>query len=212
MAICLGRLLFIYKNMRNLYYKCNNAYLGMASFEAIQEDTLYFLELPTNIFIGGKCALYENVKIDSCDLPIVRSPILGGAFVFEGGRNLWISLHTKEKTDEKVFTDMILNALKKVGIEAELHANDFVYQGKQLGMYTMAVKTDYGYFLSAQITFESDFDLIESVLIFPQTKWVDKPVENIREWLCPLSNFSVNIPTFLEAIKTDELNGKFTDS
>lgn len=191
--------------MRNVHYQCNNPYLGLASFEAIKEDTLYFLELPTHVFVGKFCPVYENVK--ETTLPVVRAKILGGAFVFEGGRNLWVSLHTKERTDEQTFIDMVIGAFKTLGLDITVQSNDFIYEDKQIGMYAPAEKTAYGYFISAQFTFNSDFDLIENTLIFPQVKWTDKPVENIREWLNPLSNYDITIPQVIDALSTNEMSG-----
>jgi len=191
--------------MRKIHYKSNNAYLGMASFESMSEDTLYFLQMPDYVFVGLNTPIEGNVNVMNCQLrniPVVRSAILGRSYLFEAGKNLWIGLASKEQIEEAILQEILIDALKNIGVEATIRINDILFGVQQLGMTAPSLKIPGGFMVAGQITFDADFQKVEECLVMPNDKWVDKaPATNIGDWILPLSKLTpTTINQFVEAV------------
>ena len=143
--------------MRTIHYISNNPYFAQSTFEAIQEDTLYFLEVSDHVFIGKHCPINRWVNKENT-LPVVRGAVLGNSLLFDNGKSLLIAISTKEETSELFLQEVIIETLNRLGLkDVSISSNDIIYNGKQLGM--TAPPEQYSNFLTAgQLSFNIDIE------------------------------------------------------
>ena len=99
---------------------------------------------------------------------------------------------------------MFLNLLKKaISIPGLFISDDDLrYGNSRIGMAGMSI--DIGNWLvGGELVFATNFPEIKKSLVFPNEKWINKPVNSIEEWIQPITgiknNFTIN--DFLQSFK-----------
>ena len=151
----------------------------------------------------GKIASLSSINMEECrkqSLPIVRYEISGdwGPCLSDENGLYFFSIY--DTTDEKyssdvreatrIIVDSVISVCKSFGLSAERSghrpdSNDVVIDNRKICGITI---TRSGNCIIGNFSFivGFDFDLAEKVLKIPESKFDDKPYNNIRGWLTTL--------------------------
>lgn len=187
-----------FKNMEYVEVSPADAYEAIALFEALEPDTLAFIELPRCVYVGS-CNLPQNVNLQYCrdnNIPVVRGIAKGRSVSYQGNDNLWVIFSIKEPMSLDVLKDILIGTFRKLGLDIFIQDNDVRVGDRRIAMYDFS---EHRFVL--EICLSADFEEINKTLRFPPEKWRGKPVSKIEDWLLPLSGLLG--PTAREAVKVE---------
>lgn len=194
--------------MRFIHYvtPANSPYLSVTLDEILTNAVLLTIWNSDIVFVGNNCSLKENVNIDYCEannIPIIRGFVGGRAFLYESGKHLTYTIYNTEVfPDVLQLQTIIVNSLKDFGIDTSISKYDIIYRTGRVSM--VAPSTLSRSILTSDLILDIDYDKIEACLKFPDSKWNDKPVDNIRDWIKPLKSIvTINSNDLIQKLRQE---------
>lgn len=161
----------------------------------INETYLLFYINKPSIIIGKNQNTIEEVNqdyVEQNDITVVRR-LSGGGAVYHDLGNLNFSFITKDDGDSfhnfKKFTEPVVKALGKLGIQAELSGrNDIMAEGKKISGNAMFA-TRGRMFSHGTLLFNSEMDHIVSALKVKKEKIESKGIKSVRSRVGNIADF-----------------------
>ena len=182
----------------------------------INESYLLFYINKPSIIIGKNQNTIEEVNqeyVEQNDITVVRR-LSGGGAVYHDLGNLNFSFITKDDGDSfhnfKKFTEPVVKALGKLGIQAELSGrNDIMAEGRKISGNAMFA-TRGRMFSHGTLLFNSEMDHIVSALKVKKEKIESKGIKSIRSRVGNIADFlkePMTIEEFRSLILTNIFEG-----
>ena len=180
----------------------------------INESYLLFYINKPSIIIGKNQNTIEEVNqdyVEENDITVVRR-LSGGGAVYHDLGNLNFSFITKDDGDSfhnfKKFTEPVVKALGKLGIQAELSGrNDIMAEGKKISGNAMFA-TRGRMFSHGTLLFNSEMDHIVSALKVKKEKIESKGIKSVRSRVGNIADF-LKEPMTIEEFRSFHLNQYF---
>ncbi len=183
----------------------------------INESYLLFYINKPSIIIGKNQNTIEEVNqdyVEQNDITVVRR-LSGGGAVYHDLGNLNFSFITKDDGDSfhnfKKFTEPVVKALGKLGIQAELSGrNDIMAEGKKISGNAMFA-TRGRMFSHGTLLFNSEMDHIVSALKVKKEKIESKGIKSVRSRVGNIADFlkePMTIEEFRSFILTNIFEGQ----
>ena len=183
----------------------------------INESYLLFYINKPSIIIGKNQNTIEEVNqdyVEQNDITVVRR-LSGGGAVYHDLGNLNFSFITKDDGDSfhnfKKFTEPVVKALGKLGIQAELSGrNDIMAEGKKISGNAMFA-TRGRMFSHGTLLFNSEMDHIVSALKVKKEKIESKGIKSVRSRVGNIADFlkePMTIEKFRSFILTNIFEGQ----
>ena len=161
----------------------------------INETYLLFYINKPSIIIGKNQNTIEEINqdyVEQNDITVVRR-LSGGGAVYHDLGNLNFSFITKDDGDSfhnfKKFTEPVVKALGKLGIQAELSGrNDIVAEGRKISGNAM-FSTRGRMFSHGTLLFDSEMEHIVSALKVKKDKIESKGIKSIRSRVGNIADF-----------------------
>ena len=161
----------------------------------INESYLLFYINKPSIIIGKNQNTIEEVNqdyVEQNDITVVRR-LSGGGAVYHDLGNLNFSFITKDDGDSfhnfKKFTEPVVKALGKLGIQAELSGrNDIMAEGRKISGNAMFA-TRGRMFSHGTLLFNSEMDHIVSALKVKKEKIESKGIKSVRSRVGNIADF-----------------------
>lgn len=193
----------------------NSAEEFVKSFETVLPDTILFAHTPRMVYVGASCLMTDNINIVNCkkeNVGVARGKLDGRAYVYDKGDAIYIILSTLESISVKLLEKIVQKTLTNMGIGTFIEFNDIRYGNSRVAMSAPSVKIGEHYITGIEVLFKSNTNLAEKCLFFPGSKWVNKPVTNIKEWIRPLNTIKPIkikdfIVEFMKVVKQEWQNG-----
>ncbi|WP_147533134.1 lipoate--protein ligase [Bacillus marasmi] len=171
----------------------------------INETYLLFYINEPSIIIGKNQNTIEEINTDYVEkngIHVVRR-LSGGGAVYHDLGNLNFSFITKDDGESfhnfQKFTQPVINALKKLGVNAELSGrNDIVAEGRKISGNAQ-FSTKGRMFSHGTLLFDSEIDSVVSALKVKKDKIESKGIKSIRSRVANISEFlseSITIEDF----------------
>lgn len=182
----------------------------------INESYLLFYINKPSIIIGKNQNTMEEVNqdyVEQNDITVVRR-LSGGGAVYHDLGNLNFSFITKDDGDSfhnfKKFTEPVVKALGKLGIQAELSGrNDIMAEGRKISGNAMFA-TRGRMFSHGTLLFNSEMDHIVSALKVKKEKIESKGIKSVRSRVGNIADF-LKEPMTIEAFRSFILSNIFED-
>lgn len=182
----------------------------------ISESYLLFYINKPSIIIGKNQNTIEEVNqdyVEQNDITVVRR-LSGGGAVYHDLGNLNFSFITKDDGDSfhnfKKFTEPVVKALGKLGIQAELSGrNDIMAEGRKISGNAMFA-TRGRMFSHGTLLFNSEMDHIVSALKVKKEKIESKGIKSVRSRVGNIADFlkePMTIEEFRSFILTNIFEG-----
>ena len=182
----------------------------------INESYLLFYINKPSIIIGKNQNTIEEVNqdyVEQNDITVVRR-LSGGGAVYHDLGNLNFSFITKDDGDSfhnfKKFTEPVVKALGKLGIQAELSGrNDIMAEGRKISGNAMFA-TRGRMFSHGTLLFNSEMDHIVSALKVKKEKIESKGIKSVRSRVGNIADFlkePMTIEEFRSFILTNIFEG-----
>lgn len=173
----------------------------------INETYLLFYINEPSIIIGKNQNTIEEINTDYVEkngIHVVRR-VSGGGAVYHDLGNLNFSFITKDDGDSfhnfKKFTEPVVEALKKMGVNAELSGrNDLMAEGRKISGNAQ-FSTKGRMFSHGTLMFDSEIDHVVSALKVRKDKIESKGIKSIRSRVANISEFMEEKMT-MEAFKS----------
>lgn len=183
----------------------------------IDETYLLFYINKPSIIIGKNQNTIEEVNqeyVEEYDITVVRR-LSGGGAVYHDLGNLNFSFITKDDGDSfhnfKKFTEPVVKALGKLGIQAELSGrNDIMAEGKKISGNAMFA-TKGRMFSHGTLLFNSEKDHIASALRVKKEKIESKGIKSVKSRVGNIADF-LKEPMTVEEFRTFLLQNIFEGS
>lgn len=174
-------------------------------------NTVAFTCLEAYVLLGER-SNYNTINVDECktrNIPIVRTKEAGDTTLYTPTVfNFCIAYDVSEGTQpaksldaRALIKEIIIEVCRKYGVTATpRHSkNDVLAGGRKL--CGMAVR-QYGNCMLASVIFTIDFDydLADTLLDIPDSKFEDKPHKTVRDWVTSLRKES-GIPVSMDDVK-----------
>ena len=174
---------------------------------------LFYINEPS-IIIGKNQNTIEEINTDyveSKGIKVVRR-LSGGGAVYHDFGNLNFSFITKDDGDSfhnfKKFTEPVVQALKKMGINAELSGrNDLMVEGRKISGNAQ-FSTKGKMFSHGTLLFNSEMDHIVSALKVRKDKIESKGIKSVRSRVANISEF-LHEPMTMEQFRMELLKNIF---
>lgn len=174
---------------------------------------LFYINEPS-IIIGKNQNTIEEINTDyveSKGIKVVRR-LSGGGAVYHDLGNLNFSFITKDDGDSfhnfKKFTEPVVQALKKMGINAELSGrNDLLAEGRKISGNAQ-FSTKGKMFSHGTLLFNSEMDHIVSALNVRKDKIESKGIKSVRSRVANISEF-LKKPMTMEQFRMELLKNIF---
>ncbi|MGM0902354.1 MAG: lipoate--protein ligase [Bacillota bacterium] len=161
----------------------------------INETYLLFYINEPSIIIGKNQNTIEEINTDYVEkngIHVVRR-VSGGGAVYHDLGNLNFSFITKDDGDSfhnfKKFTEPVVEALKKMGVNAELSGrNDLMAEGRKISGNAQ-YSTKGRMFSHGTLMFDSEIDHVVSALKVRKDKIESKGIKSIRSRVANISEF-----------------------
>lgn len=161
----------------------------------IHETYLLFYINEPSIIIGRNQNTIEEINteyVEKQQIFVVRR-LSGGGAVYHDLQNLNYSFITKDDGNSfhnfKKFTEPVIRALRKLGVEAELSGrNDIVVHGRKISGNAQ-FSTRGRMFSHGTLLFNSDIDQVVSALKVKKDKIESKGIKSIRSRVANISEF-----------------------
>lgn len=163
----------------------SDAFEAIILFDALEPDTLAFIELPRCVYVGVGCNLFRNVNLQYCvdnGIPVVRGVAAGRTVSYRGDDNLWLVFNPNPMSLDTL-KKFLVDTFSNLGIDASIKFNDVMVGDSRIAMFWFNNSM-----LVIEICLSADFKEINKTLRFPPEKWVNKPVSKIEDWLLPLNS------------------------
>ncbi|MFC4353574.1 lipoate--protein ligase [Chryseomicrobium palamuruense] len=184
----------------------------------IEKDSffLFYINQPS-IIIGRNQNTIEEINTDFVEsngiLPVRR--LSGGGAVYHDLGNLNFSFITKDDGDSfrnfKKFTQPIVDALGKMGVQAELSGrNDILAEGRKISGNAQ-FSTKGRMFSHGTLMFDTEIEAVVSALRVRKDKIESKGIKSIRSRVANISEFldePMTIEEFKEKLLISIFNGK----
>lgn len=177
---------------------------------------LFYINQPS-IIIGRNQNTIEEINTDFVEangiIPVRR--LSGGGAVYHDLGNLNFSFITKDDGDSfrnfKKFTQPIVDALKEMGIEAELSGrNDILAEGRKISGNAQ-FSTKGRMFSHGTLMFDTEIEAVVSALRVRKDKIESKGIKSIRSRVANISEFlkePMTIEEFKETLLVSIFGGK----
>jgi lipoate-protein ligase A len=160
------------------------------------QQILLFYQNENAVIIGKnqnpwiECDL-ETMKKDGVEL---ARRVSGGGAVYHDAGNLNFSfISGEDRTDREEVLDLILNAIKSLGIECEFSGrNDLLASGRKFSGNAFAVRHGKK-ICHGTLLVSSDLDRLSSYLTVDSKKILSKGISSVRRRVCNLSEFQPEI-------------------
>lgn len=164
----------------------------VSSFEMLIPNTLLFVNTPKMIYLGKNADLKENVKISLCknNVSVIRGILEGRGYFYDKNDAIFVILSTKKEIPYKLFQEILENSIKNLNYDVEIINNDLRFNNSRIGMTAPTSKLKNKFIIGAEILLKTDHDLVQKYLKFPKSKWINKPVNNIKKWTKGLNTIS----------------------
>lgn len=183
----------------------------------VEKDSffLFYINQPS-IIIGRNQNTIEEINTDFVEangiIPVRR--LSGGGAVYHDLGNLNFSFITKDDGESfrnfKKFTQPIVDALKEMGIDAELSGrNDILAEGRKISGNAQ-FSTKGRMFSHGTLLFNSEMDAVVSALKVRKDKIESKGIKSIRSRVANISEFldePMSIEEFKQALLISIFNG-----
>lgn len=183
----------------------------------VEKDSffLFYINQPS-IIIGRNQNTIEEINTDFVEangiIPVRR--LSGGGAVYHDLGNLNFSFITKDDGESfrnfKKFTQPIVDALKEMGIDAELSGrNDILAEGRKISGNAQ-FSTKGRMFSHGTLLFNSEMDAVVSALKVRKDKIESKGIKSIRSRVANISEFlaePMSIEEFKQALLVSIFNG-----
>lgn len=197
---------------RVIPFSTNDCAMNMAIDEAIQESvamggppTIRFYRWnPSAVSIGYFQCLHDEVDVERCSakgIGIVRRRTGGGAVFhdYEGEITYSIiapeSMYSKDISASYVeICSMIVNGLKRIGIEAAFHPINDILVGQQKISGNAQTRRGGVLLQHGTILYDCDVDLMFDVLKVRDLKIRDKVIANVKERIVRVKDLKSSIP------------------
>lgn len=174
---------------------------------------LFYINEPA-IIIGKNQNTIEEINTDFVDINgihVVRR-LSGGGAVYHDLGNLNFSFITKDDGDSfrnfKKFTQPIVDALKEMGVDAELSGrNDILAEGRKISGNAQFT-TKGRMFSHGTLMFDTEIDAVVSALKVRKDKIESKGIKSIRSRVANITEFLEQKPT-IEEFRVTLLNSIF---
>lgn len=179
-----------------------------------QEPILLFYINQPSIIIGKNQNTIEEINtayVEDNDIIVVRR-LSGGGAVYHDKGNLNFSFITKDDgnsfLDYKKFTQPVVDALAKLGVNAELSGrNDILAEGKKVsGNAQFATRGRM--FSHGTLMYNTDIDAVVAALNVKQEKIASKGIKSIRSRVANIADF-LQDPMDIEAFRMTLLQSIF---
>ncbi|MBT2688952.1 lipoate--protein ligase [Bacillus sp. ISL-47] len=182
----------------------------------INETYLLFYINEPSIIIGKNQNTIEEINteyVESNGIHVVRR-LSGGGAVYHDLGNLNFSFITKDDGESfhnfLKFTEPVINALKKLGVNAELSGrNDLTAEGRKISGNAQ-FSTKGRMFSHGTLLFDSEIESVVSALKVKKDKIESKGIKSIRSRVANISEFLDNKIT-IEEFRSMLLNNIFGD-
>ncbi len=160
-----------------------------------KDDYLLFYINQPSIIIGKNQNTIEEINTDYVEdkgIIVVRR-LSGGGAVYHDLNNLNFSFLTKDDGDSfhnyKKFTQPVVDALKKLGVDAELSGrNDILAEGRKVSGNAQYA-TRGRMFSHGTLLFKTDIDAVASALKVKKDKIESKGIKSVRSRVGNISDF-----------------------
>ena len=181
-----------------------------------QSDYLLFYINEPSIIIGRNQNTLEEINhdyVEKKDIHVVRR-ISGGGAVYHDFGNLNFSFITNHDSTSlnnfKKFTEPVISALSKIGVEAELIGrNDILVNGKKISG-TAQFSTGKRMISHGTLLFDTDLGEVVNALQVKMSKIVSKGHKSVRSRVANISEF-INRPLKIEEFRALLLNGLYEE-
>lgn len=193
----------------------NNPYFNLAFeeyvFNNLNKDDEYLLlwQNEPTIVVGKHQNTIEEINMDIIkenNINVVRRLSGGGAVYHDlGNLNFTFIVKNKESSsfDFKKFTLPVIDALKKLGIEAEFNSrNDLAIKGKKFSGNSQYMKKNI-LLHHGTLLFNSDLEMLVKALNVSNEKIVSKGIKSVRSRVTNISehlNLDINTSQFKELL------------
>jgi len=179
-----------------------------------KDDFLLFYINQPSIIIGKNQNTIEEINTDYVEdngIIVVRR-LSGGGAVYHDLNNLNFSFLTKDDGNSfhnyKKFTQPVVDALKKLGVDAELSGrNDILAEGKKVSGNAQ-YSTRGRMFSHGTLLFKTDVDAVASSLKVKKDKIESKGIKSVRSRVGNISDF-LKEPMTIEEFRMEILNSIF---
>ena len=179
-----------------------------------KDDFLLFYINQPSIIIGKNQNTIEEINTDYVEdngIIVVRR-LSGGGAVYHDLNNLNFSFLTKDDGNSfhnyKKFTQPVVDALKKLGIDAELSGrNDILAEGKKVSGNAQYA-TRGRMFSHGTLLFKTDVDAVASSLKVKKDKIESKGIKSVRSRVGNISDY-LKEPMTIEEFRMEILNSIF---
>ena len=168
---------------------------ALKNLDITEESYLLFYINQPSIIIGRNQNTIEEINqdyVDENDIIVVRR-LSGGGAVYHDLGNLNFSFITKDDGESfhnfKKFTEPVVDALKELGVEAELSVrNDLIAGGRKISGNAQFA-TNGRMFSHGTLMLSSEIDHVVSALNVNQDKIKSKGIKSIRSRVANISEF-----------------------
>ena len=179
-----------------------------------KDDYLLFYINQPSIIIGKNQNTIEEINTDYVEdngIIVVRR-LSGGGAVYHDLNNLNFSFLTKDDGNSfhnyKKFTQPVVDALKKLGVDAELSGrNDILAEGKKVSGNAQYA-TRGRMFSHGTLLFKTDVDAVASSLKVKKDKIESKGIKSVRSRVGNISDY-LKEPMTIEEFRMEILNSIF---
>jgi len=179
-----------------------------------KDDFLLFYINQPSIIIGKNQNTIEEINTDYVEdngIIVVRR-LSGGGAVYHDLNNLNFSFLTKDDGNSfhnyKKFTQPVVDALKKLGVDAELSGrNDILAEGKKVSGNAQYA-TRGRMFSHGTLLFKTDVDAVASSLKVKKDKIESKGIKSVRSRVGNISDY-LKEPMTIEEFRMEILNSIF---
>lgn len=181
-----------------------------------QSDYLLFYINEPSIIIGRSQNTIEEINqdyVEKNNIQVVRR-ISGGGAVYHDFGNLNFSFITnydiKRLNNFKKFTEPVISALSKIGVEAELKGrNDILVKDKKISG-TAQFSTGKRMISHGTLLFDTDLGEVANALQVKMSKIISKGHKSVRSRVANISEY-INKPLKIEGFRELLLNGLYEE-
>ncbi|RKP46751.1 lipoate--protein ligase [Cohnella endophytica] len=178
------------------------------------DDYLLFYINEPSIIIGKNQNTVEEINaeyVEQNDIHVVRR-LSGGGAVYHDLGNLNFSFIMKDDGQSfhnfKKFTEPVVSALRKLGVDAELTGRNDLQVGERKISGNAQFSTRGKMFSHGTLLFDSEMDNVSSALKSNAEKYVSKSTKSIRSRVANISEFLPE-PMTIEQFRTSLLSSLF---